>query len=751
MVINSVSALNPAQAETVRGQASGKSATPQAKPESPTKEEVSMGAVASPYPSCEGYILVESSSYEKNKKFWDEHGKTCDAKKADCTRKVMQIPDTGMFKSFKGQTGKNLTSQLSAVAFLDKVAEKSIEKMKTGISQYETLKKCVEKQAAGTSCDSMVSKLKERISKNLPAFRRSMALMVEADPDLIAKSLATKDSSVFINKELIAAKSKAIGPKMTALTSKEFTEVKSYLDEVLKKASSEWTTETNETIAKRGLTGADAEKERQRLWEPKNYGTKVRAVMDRTRQEATADYIKVLGASPELAYIGNPDLPEKEMGERLGKMIKDLKSNLEDMTEAKSSRKEAMTSEKMDSSLLRFAANTRVIEDMLKEEKEKGSPSSCAVATAVHNELQSVKGQSAVVAMVGLIGAPFMTVGGGALAGRFLGAASAARVASTAGYLAVAEGVIGGSVLTAIDVSDQLQLEKDAKTGLVRWEDAKDALSGPGASLALAPFDFVGGKVVLGGAAGVAAMGIGKLFTGAAARGRVAAKVSAEEIRALSLAAQKGDASAAKKLSELAADGEKSLLGGRAATTGEREAVDVAGTKGYLGTAENPDVGYVRAIGDDTKELTAGERRTFGDRLRGIFSGLKPASAQGGADRVEAVKDLATDFARLSPSTEAATSVLNNPAFDADALKGMKAVAEDAVKGSGPADQRTLEALAQKTAGKPYEKLSAPEKAKVDGMCGCMKVCGSKTVSMIDGVEYELPAPRFVCSMETRH
>lgn len=753
-VIGSSALMNLASAETVRGQAgSGKNAAVKSASktaENPTPEEAMMGAVASPYPSCEGYVMVESSAYEKNKKFWEDHAKNCSTENADCSRKVLQIPDTGMFKSFKGQTGKNLTSQLTAVAFLDKVAEKSIEKMKTGISQYEVLKNCIDKRAAGTSCDTMTKNLRERITKNLPAFRRSMALMMEADPNLITKSIVTGDSGVFINKDVHAAKSKAIGPRMAPLSSQEYNEIKADLDATLKQAKVEWDAETSATIAKRGLTGVEASRERERLMEPRNYGTKVRSVMDKKRDQATMDYIKVLGVAPELAYIGDPSLPAKETSERLSKMISDLKSNLEDMTKAKSKRKEEMTSEKMDSSLLRFAANTRVIEDMLREEKEKGSPSSCAVATAVHNELQTVKGQSAVLGMVGLIGAPFMTVGGGALAGRFLAAGGALRAATVAGNLAVAEGVIGGSALTVMDVRDQLQLEKDAKTGLVRWDDAKEALSGPGASLALAPFDFVGGKVVLGASAGLAAKGIGKLFTGAAARGKVATKLSAKEIQELSLRAQKGDSAAAKTLATLAEQGEKSLLGGRAATAGEREAVEVAGTKGYLGTAENPDVGYVRALGDDTKKLSAGERKTFGEKLQGIFASLKPAGAQGGSERVEAVKDLATDFAHISPSTEGAASVLNNPAFDAETLRGMKVVTDEVVKGTGPVDQRTLEALAQKTAGKPYEKLSTSEKSKVDGMCGCMKVCGSKTVTMIDGIEYETPVPRFVCSVETR-
>ncbi len=683
------------------------------KNEESAREEARMGAVTSPFPSCANFVMVADSDFQKNQSFWKDFEKSCQPAKRDCSRRVQVIPDIGMFKSFQGVTGKNLSSQLTSVQFLDRVAERSIEKMQSGIKRYEKMQICLRSEKQDDGCKGDVSAMQERLRKNQPGFRNAVSLMAEADLSTIINGLHRNSVDVFINRELSPTKSKTIMARQPPLTDAEMATVRAEMNQVMKDSAQEWLLEIEKSVREKNLVGEDATKERARLMRVENQAPLFRARLDRKRASATAEYLKALKSSPELGYMTAED-SEKVIGEKIEKMIEDAKQALRQFESAKSSRKEQMSSDKMDSSLLRFAGNTLIIEEMLDEEKQKAAPSSCAVATAVFNELQSSKSQSGLLSAVALVGLPVGTALAPVALGRAIGAgATVARATAVAGNLAIAEGIAGGMWMTKHDIESANNTELLAKQGAVRWEDAKDEVARGGASWAMAPLNFIGAPAVVGALSGLGGKVLGRFALSAGAKGQLGSK-GGKGLSSLVESAQKGDAAAAKEVMKAATQGEKMLLG-REATQSENEAFQAAGQSGVLGSSDAPDATVVLAYSDASKKMPPKDRESFAARFGRL---MRSVQTTGSPERVQEVKSLAVPLAQIAPNPQEAGRLLTDPSWDAQSLRMMRKLVKHVLaKGaSKPADVEREMKAALLTATKGDQK-------RANNLCVCSGLC----------------------------
>lgn len=716
-----------------------------------TDEEKANGATTSPYQACKGVLIVESSNYGKD--FWQKRKTSCDAKVSNCNMPVQVIPDTGMFKSFKGvNTGPNanMSSQVTAVAFLESIRQKAEVRLGNGISEREKqVANCYGPKATGTDvCRATKAALLGSLKKELPDFRLAVAQMYEPTQAELMNVILRGDVSSIINDGLSKAKVHELIPKMEKLSSAEFVKVKKTYEDLLARAKTEWAKEVKETVAKRGLKGREAVEAEARLNTEQNLAAKFRNLLADNRAAQLTNYLRAIDRVPEIAYLGNSEAANPEIAAAVSMLVSNAKDSLASMKKVKS---KDLNSEKMDNSLLQFASYSRLIEEVLEEEVKKGAVSSCAVATAVHNELQAVKGQDAVVAL----GATLLLGGigvGGALRAAKLGAEGAKAAAGWSNF-AITSGIVGGAYMTGMDVVDAAAMNRDAKAGLVKAEDARAAAETAALGTVFAPLDWIGSGAVIGAGVALAGKTVGKFAAASIAKGKLSSKAAtAADLRKLATTAASSEGKDVQTVNRLgmAVDGAAKDLLGRAPTATDEKAISQMAKSGLLGTADAPATEAAKDYAAATLKMTADEREAYVARLDEITGAAKPAEVKGRAPAVDPARS--EEAGRLAvaiasePELKATAAILKpDSGWSKDAIKNLREVVQSArrlAKGtSETVSARFKKALANMTG-------ESPNSARVNKLCACAGACpvGASLDGGFDGGE-----PVYVACVNPTH
>lgn len=769
LVAMAAAAVTP-QSWAGRASGGGKSGSPAAMPDMSkltSDDLLKRGAQKSPFEACKGVMLVEDDAYKKNKAFWEKYSSDCKDKAT-----VQTMPSTGMFKSFSGKLGDNLSGMLTANAFLSKVGDRAVKDLTQGINDLKNLKNCANDPSYARETKVNCSKMKEdflsRIRAEGPAFRKSLAYLTHYDSGKEMGAFLRKDHKFYMNSDLrVAMPGVVVASGQGGLKGAELAEVNSSVKGAYDKAIAEYSQVVEDRIAERKLQGEEAERERKRLLEEKNVLHFVSGKMSELKGAKHAEYLRAISRAPQLAYLSSESPSEGDYKKALDKMISDAEQSLKESKEALESGSLSRESDKMDKNLLRFAGYTAVIEKVLAEENAKREPTSCAVATAVLNELSSVKGQAGVTAMVGLITLP---MGVGAFGARGVALLTGGKVAlsSTAAVAtATAMGIAGGSLLTAHDMKVAETSERNFKTGLTKYEDAKDDINGGVVAAVTSPLNLIGAKAVIGGVAGLAGWATARGVSAVRATNR-----SMKELEQLVKAAKAGDQNAIAEIAKIEKEGARQLLGGRDAIKEEDELVNLMGQKGLLGSDKSPDVALVREIGDATKDMSAADRKAFALALKNTFEKLNalPKNATAAQkkefeERARLAAKVGLGFARNGQKdvTQVA-KLLNDKGWSKDSLAGVDKVLSQGrasyqsklkagLTPEAARSESTLDAISELKFGKPYAALDDAAKSEVRPMCECVGMCAVSAHSWLDGTRLGFPAEgnRYeVCALDKK-
>lgn len=714
-----------------------------------TDEEKANGATTSPYQACKGVLIVESSNYGKD--FWQKRKASCDAKVSNCNMPVQVIPDTGMFKSFKGvNTGPNanMSSQVTAVAFLESIRQKAEVRLGNGIAEREKqVANCYGPKATGTdACQATKAALLGNLKKELPDFRLAVAQMYEPTQAELMNVVLRGDVSSIINDGLSKAKVHELIPKMEKLSSAEFAKVKKTYEDLLARAKTEWAKEVKETVAKRGLKGREAVEAEARLNTEQNLAAKFRNLLADNRAAQLTNYLRAVDRVPEIAYLGNSQAANPEIAAAVSTLVSNAKDSLASMKKIKS---KDLNSEKMDNSLLQFASYSRLIEEVLEEEVKKGTVSSCAVATAVYNEMQAVKGQHAAIGLAAMLTGGFGGMGVAGVAAK-LGMAGTAAAATN---FAIISSVVGGATLTGMDVVDAMAMNRDAKAGLVKAEDARAAAETAALGTVFAPLDWIGSGAVIGAGVALAGKTVGKFAAASIAKGKLSSKAAtAADLRKLATTAASSEGKDVQTVNRLgmAVDGAAKDLLGRAPTATDEKAISQMAKSGLLGTADAPATEAAKDYAAATLKMTADEREAYVARLDEITGAAKPAEVKGRAPAVDPARS--EEAGRLAvaiasePELKATAAILKpDSGWSKDAIKNLREVVQSArrlAKGtSETVSARFKKALANMTG-------ESPNSARVNKLCACAGACpvGASLDGGFDGGE-----PVYVACVNPTH
>lgn len=673
--------------EAVRSGAAKKSSG--ADPIKLTKEEQQNGGIISPYEACKGFVMVPHSEYQKP--YWQERvaGK-CDSKTANCQLKVQTIPDGNMFGSFKGQAGFNMSSAVTATAFLEGVRQDAVQLLTRQISDREATLKACKDSISASACKPHFEKTKAGLAKHEAGFRNAVALLAEPTDSDLLKVIVSGDVSPLINRRLNRAqgpiRTMVNVPKMDPLSESEFAQAKSELEKLLKKAKEEWAKEVDETIKKRiqsGMPESQAEQARKSLMKEEAFRTKLRRSVSELQAKKLTEYDKIVRETPEMPFIGkgNPDTATYLAGQ--SQVIENLKKAKSAME--KSLRPEDLKSEAKIGEVLQYASLKNVIEAKLENENKSGAVSSCAVATAVNLRLKETQDRN--MALIGVATLAGVATGGAAGLG-LLGAGAL----GTGTAIAFASGVIGtwtGVVHESIIKQD---LERNAKAGLVDAQEVRDKVGDVTLGVLLAPLDFIGaGAAATSGvllaknasriSAAVGNSTLKRFVSAAAATKQLKGMSSAQSQEIVDLlkaveAAEPGSAKAIESENRLRLAVNRvaeSSLGRKSSADDERAMSALA--QGYLGTVDKPLASVFADYAEKTKSMSAAERKAYADRLEAITkAGREPEVASGKAGSNQAAAP------KLDPSLQEDRAKL---ALELAAEDGYQATAEVMKPGSG--------------------------------------------------------------------
>jgi hypothetical protein len=724
-------------AETVKAVKSTASSTSKA---SLTDEEKANGAVISPYEACQAFIFVSHSTYQNP--YWQNRDKSCDPKKANCNLKVQVIPDGNMFGSFKGQAGLNMSSGVTATAFLEGVREDALKLVTRGISDREaTLSKC-NANSSGAECKAYLAKVQAGLKKNETDFRNVVSVLTEPSNSDLLRVITTNDVSSIINRSL----RKGLGPirtlvdvpKMPALSDTEFAKVKAELTAVLETARREWKDEVDATIKKRlasGMPASEADTARRNLMKEENFQAKLRRSISEFQSKKLETYDRIVQEVPEMPFIGvaSADLPMILMGQ--GKVIEQLQKA--QVTMGKSLKPEDLKSEARLPEVLQYAALKRVIDARLEKEVQSGSAaSSCAVATTVHERMKEVQDRNRLI----IAGATI----GGVIAGGFagLGWLGAGAVGSGTA-MAFAAGVTGTFSNIHYESTIKRDLEVSAGAGLAEAKDVREQVGVVALAAALAPLDWIGGGAVVSGAAIAAknapriaaALGdgvVGKFVAASIATkkmGTTGGVNSAEVVGLLQTLerAESGSPEAVRATNKLkiAVDKATKAALGRSKSPDDERALKTLADE-YLGTLTQPNAVILTDYATITKGMSPSEIKAYADRLEAVKAMAKAGGTSETVDpaRTAAAGRLAVALA-AEPEFKAAAEILQaKSGWGKDAINNFREVVVAAIalaKGAGRATKEAVSTRFKKALAKITGE--SPDSPLVQRLCGCGGLC----------------------------
>lgn len=712
-----------------------------------TNEEMQNGGVLSPYAACKGFVMVPSSDYQKP--YWKERaGGKCDAKTANCQLKVQTIPDGNMFGSFKGQAGVNMTSAVTATAFLESVRQDAVQLLTKQIADRETTLNSCKGGVESAACKSHFEKTKAGLAKHEADFRNAVALLKEPSDNDLMRVVLTGDVGPLINKYLRRASGPILTmvnvPKMDQLSASEYARAEKELKDLLATAKTEWAAEVEKTISDRlksGMPEFQVEQTRRNLMKEEVFRNKLRRSLAELQAKKLEAYDKIVFEVPEMPFIGksNPDGALFVAGQT--QVIENLRKAKVAMD--KSLKPDDLKSEAKLGEVLQYATLKKVIEAKLEKENKAGAVSSCAVATAVNLRLKEVQDRN----RLGVAAATIAGVATGGAAG--LGLLGAGAV-GTGTAIAFASGIIGTWTGVAHESILKQDLERNANAGLVDAQEVRDKVGDITLGVILAPLDFIGAGaamtsgVVLAKNASRISAAVGnstlKRFVSAAAAtkqlGGQAGAQSEEVVQLLKAleAAEPGSTKAVEAENRLRLAVNRvaeSSLGRRPTTDDERAMGALA--QGYLGTVDKPLATVYADYAALTKTMSQAERKAYADRLEAITkagrggevaSGKSPASAapKTEAGLQEANARLAVELAS-EPGYEATAAIMKSGSgWSRDAVRNLREVVASAralAKGSKEVVSVRFQKALAKITGQAEDSPHVKKLACCAGVAAC--------------------------------
>lgn len=752
-------------AETVKGVKGSKATSSKV---NLTDEEKANGAVLSPYESCQSYIFVSHTASQSS--YWQNRDKTCDAKTANCQLKVQVIPDGNMFGSFKGQAGVNMSSAVTATAFLEGIRQDALKLVTKGISDREaTLSKC-NANSSGAECKAYFAKVQEGLKKNEADFRNVMSVLSEPSNADLMRAITTNDVSVLINRSL----RKGFGPvrtlvdfpKMPPLSEAEFAKVKGELATVLETARKEWQVEVEDTIKKRlasGMPASEAAAARRTLMKEENFQTKLRRSISEFQSKKLETYDRIVHEVPEMPFVGvaNADLPLVLVGQ--GKVIENLKKA--QATMEKSLRPEDLKSEAKLPEVLQYAAMKKVIDARLEKEAQSGSPaSSCSVATAVHQRMKEVQDRNRLI----IAG----TTIGGVVLGGFAGLGwLGATAVGTGTSMAFAAGITGTMSNLHYESTIKRDLEIGAAAGLTDPQAVRDQVGVVAFAALLAPLDFIGAGAVASGAVAAAknapriaaALGdsaVGKFVAASIATKKIGTTggVNSDEVVGLLKTletAEPGSQEAVRATNKLKLSIDKATKAalGRSPSADDERALKAL-ADGYLGTIAQPNAVILTDYATITKGMSPGQIKAYADRLEKIAKAGKGSEVVSAAKAPPSQADLALQQENGRLSVQLATEegyektaeiMKKDSGWSKDAVRNLREVVESA-KALGKGVKTSVEerfALAlSKITGEPKD---SPRITKLRCCAGVGACTVAQRYPDLDGLPEDSTPVRMAC------
>lgn len=711
-----------------------------------TDAETQNGGVMSPYEACKGFVMVPSSDYQKP--YWQERvGGKCDPKTANCQLKVQTIPDGNMFGSFKGQAGVNMTSAVTATAFLEGVRQDAVQMLTKQIADRETVLNACKGDAQSATCKSNFDKTKASLAKHEGAFRNAVALLKAPTDQELMRVVVTGDVSPLINKHLRKASGPILTmvnvPKMDPLSTAEFAAAEKELKDLLAEAKVEWAAEVEKTIADRvksGMPEFQVEQTRRNLMKEEVFRNKLRKSIAEMQEKKLEAYDKIVFEVPEMPFIGksNPDVALFVAGQ--SQVVDNLRKAK--VTMDKSLKPEDLKSEAKLGEVLQYAALRKVIEAKLEKENKAGAVSSCAVATAVNLRLKEIQDRN----RIGVAAATIAGVATGGAAG--LGLLGAGAI-GTGTAIAFASGIIGTWTGVAHESIIKQDLERSANAGLVDAKEVREKVGDITLGVLLAPLDFIGagaaatsGVLLAKNAARIsAAVGdstLKRFVSAAAATKQLGGQAGAQSEEVVQLlrtleAAEPGSARAveAENRLRLAVNKIAETSLGRRPTADDERAIGAL-AQGYLGTVDKPLATVYSEYAALTKSMSAAERKAYADRLEAVAKagrGGEVATGKAPASAAKADQGLQEANARLAlqlasePGYEATAEVMKpGSGWSKDAIRNLGEVVKSA-RALGRGSKEVVSARFQKALAKITGQAEDSPHVKKLACCAGVSAC----------------------------
>lgn len=704
-----------------------------------TKEETANGASLSPFAACKGFLMVEHSKTGND--FWKAREKSCDAKVSNCNLKVQHVPDSEMFSSFKGSKGVNMSSAITATAFLDQVRSRSLEMLNRKISERNTVISKCSGSTPHASCKAEFDQILGKIGKDLPEFRSTLGILAEPSNADLLRVVVSGDVTPLINEFFTKPTGFAAvrQPRLERMSSVEKEAAKKELSEILSRARTEWNAEIEDTIKKRGLKGAEADALKASLLKPENFQRKFRNVLRAHQIERVQTYDRIIGNVPEIAFIGTAKASPKEIVAGLEGVVKQSKTAAGEL--GKPLDAADLKSEEKINEMLQFAAYKPVIEAILEEEARAGKPSSCAVATAAYNRLLTVQNRTLTL-IAGATLVPFAgaaAIGLGAFGAAWVGTGTA--IAWTAGILGV-----GSEMAVLSHRKDKLAVAADAN--LADRKDVREAVGAIGLTAILAPLD-VFGKAAAVTSGVLLTKQMGRFATAAIASGKLrsAAGANASEIVKLSEtavnAAGSTEATAAINKLAMIADREVKAILGRASDVSDEKVIKSMADSGLLGTLDSPNTAALSEYATATAGMSAKQRADYAERFAKLSSELAQDAKAGGPvdlERAKVVGNAALAIA-AEPDLKVTTDILKrNSGWSAQAIENFKEVLKSATalaRGVGRASKEAVSTRFKNALAKITGEN--PNSDGVTTKCRCTGIC--PVGASLDSVDAE---PKFM-------
>ncbi|NUM88822.1 MAG: hypothetical protein HUU37_06440, partial [Bdellovibrionales bacterium] len=485
------------------------------------KRDLEFGGVK--FKACEEVGMVSAGAYKKNKEFWDQAMSQCEG-----VRDMVQVlPDTGFFNTILGKLGED-ADEARSVEFLQIVGRQALANAEFNLKTTEKLIACAKGDTSSATCGELLGDLRKRYAAHRQEARRSLALSAYNYNQVPGKEFEGNE----INERLlqvpgvIAPKQPPLSASEKAAALKQFAaDTEAFAAEYTKMMAS--AAKNRDEMRARGVPESEVRRTFRILegWKGKvneldpNYQDFVRRSRHGRHTEYRLKYMETLQKAPILAFLGSENPSDAEIAQALAEFRKNGEAELAFIKKTFAKTGERTVTNEFGREEALPQSHNATMKDLLPFMKYGGvvneivmqNPGLCRAATGLANHVSNTDTRDNVALALSMIGgagtamvkAPRL-LAGTALAGLSPGAVGVMVAAPIGAYYPVSDSMAATRAERRAYTAPEM--ERFGKP-LGTVEEAQEARSMAGLSVALMPLDWVGGGAVLAKVGGAAVVG----------------------------------------------------------------------------------------------------------------------------------------------------------------------------------------------------------------------------------------------------